>query len=117
MNQEKELFEILKEIEKHAKICKSLEKRFFTIIEEQINVEGPEDIEQFIDGYSNEFHNLFDKVTVAMSWNFNANDTSQELNALQAALAELQEEDPIKHATKIAQIEFQIKKLEEQDGK
>lgn len=39
---------------------------------------------------------------------------NQEIISLQAALAELKEENPIAHATQIAKIEFRIQELQKE---
>lgn len=50
---------------------KDLERLFFNTIEEACNVRGPEDIENFIDGFDEEFHLYFSRVGKKLNWSFN----------------------------------------------
>lgn len=56
---------------KDTRTIQQTESLFFEIIEEACNVRGPEDIENFIDGFDNEFHSLFSKVSKQLKWSFN----------------------------------------------
>lgn len=56
---------------KDARTIQQTEALFFEIIEEACNVRCPEDIENFIDGFDEEFHSLFSKVGKKLNWSFN----------------------------------------------
>lgn len=62
---------IVQDEQKHASTIKDLEKLFFDTIQEACNVRGPEDIENFIDGFDDEFHMYFSRVGKKLNWSFN----------------------------------------------
>lgn len=63
--------DLLVTYQKDSKAIQETEALFFELIEEACNVRGPEDIENFIDAYSDDFHNLFERVGKKLNWSFN----------------------------------------------